>query len=291
MLIIFIQKKLLLLLGTALLFSVDLIVAQNNLENAKELYDAAQYEAAKDLLEPIRAKQENDTAVQSLLGSVYAKLELWEQAADQVEGLVEAYPENAEYQFRYGGALGMEAKNSNRFTALMMLDDVKYHLKKATQLDENHINSRWALVQLYVELPAVIGGTKANAMKYADQLQKISPVDGALAKGFVEQSEENYQTAEAYLQEAVDIGQSATTYTRLAELYVEMNRKRKALQTLEKGIAQTDDFDLKIKFARLAEKYQSKTSKALGYLKKLEKDNLTKVQKEELENCFRVLKN
>ena len=275
----------------ALLFSADQLVAQNNLEQAKELYETARYEAARELLEPLHNERKNDTAVQSLLGSVYAQLERWEQAADQVEGLVEAYPENAEYQFRYGGALGMEAKNSNRFTALMMLDDVKYHLKKATQLDENHINSRWALVQLYVELPAVIGGTKANAMKYADQLQKISPVDGALAKGFIEQSEENYQTAEAYLQEAVDIGQSATTYTRLAELYVEMNRKRKALQTLEKGIAQTDDFDLKIKFARLAEKYQSKTSKALGYLKKLEKDNLTKVQKEELEKCFRVLKN
>ena len=274
----------------AFLFSADYLVAQNSLKQAKELYETEQYEAAKELLEPLRAEQENDTAVQSLLGSVYAKLELWEQAAEQVEELVDKYPENAEYQFRYGGALGLEAKNSNRITALMMLDDVKYHLKKATQLDENHIKSRWALVQLYVELPTVIGGTKSNAMKYAEQLENISPVDAALAKGFIEQSEENYQKAEKYLQKAVSIGQSATTYTKLAELYVEMSRKSKALQTLEKGIAQTDDFDLKIKFAQLAVKYQSKTTKASGYLNEIQKDKLTKVQKADLKKSKRALK-
>ena len=274
----------------AFLFSADYLVAQNSLKQAKELYETEQYEAAKELLEPLRAEQENDTAVQSLLGSVYAKLELWEQAAEQVEELVDKYPENAEYQFRYGGALGLEAKNSNRITALMMLDDVKYHLKKATQLDENHIKSRWALVQLYVELPTVIGGTKSNAMKYADQLENISPVDAALAKGFIEQSEENYQKAEKYLQKAVSIGQSAITYTKLAELYVEMSRKSKALQTLEKGIAQTDDFDLKIKFAQLAVKYQSKTTKASGYLNEIQKDKLTKVQKADLKKSKRALK-
>ena len=274
----------------AFLFSADHLEAQNSLKQAKELYETEQYEAAKELLEPLRAEQENDTAVQSLLGSVYAKLELWEQAAEQVEELVDKYPENAEYQFRYGGALGLEAKNSNRITALMMLDDVKYHLKKATQLDENHIKSRWALVQLYVELPTVIGGTKSNAMKYADQLENISPVDAALAKGFIEQSEENYQKAEKYLQKAVSIGQSAITYTKLAELYVEMSRKSKALQTLEKGIAQTDDFDLKIKFAQLAVKYQSKTTKASGYLNEIQKDKLTKVQKADLKKSKRALK-
>lgn len=274
----------------AFLFSADYLVAQNSLKQAKELYETEQYEAAKELLEPLRAEQENDTAVQSLLGSVYAKLELWEKAAEQVEELVDKYPENAEYQFRYGGALGLEAKNSNRITALMMLDDVKYHLKKATQLDENHIKSRWALVQLYVELPTVIGGTKSNAMKYADQLENISPVDAALAKGFIEQSEENYQKAEKYLQKAVSIGQSAITYTKLAELYVEMSRKSKALQTLEKGIAQTDDFDLKIKFAQLAVKYQSKTTKASGYLNEIQKDKLTKAQKADLKKSKRALK-
>ena len=290
MLFIFIQKKLLLLLGIALLFSADHLLAQNNFENAKELYDAEQYESARELLEPLRAEQENDTAVQSLLGSVYAKLELWEKAADQVEGLVDEYPENAEYHFRYGGALGLEAKNSNKFTAMMMLDDVKFHLKKATQLDKNHINSRWALVQLYVELPGVIGGTKANAMKYAKELENISPVDGALAKGFVEKSEKNYQKAEEYLQKAVKIGQSATTYTKLAELYAEMNQEKKALETIKKGIARTDDFNCKIKFAKLAEKYQSKTKEALGYLIELKKENLTTTQKEELRNSIQALK-
>ena len=258
----------------AIFFSADTIVAQNNLSAAQKMYDAGKYRSARKILEPLDRGPENDTAVRLLLGSVYAKLELWEKAADEVEVLVEKYPDNAEYNFRYGGALGMVAKQANKFTALMMLDDVKFHLKKATRLDEQHINSRWALVQLYVELPSVIGGTKDNAMQYTDELADISPVDGALARGFVERSEENYREAEKYLKQAVDIGRSETTYTKLTELYLEMNQQEKAFATLQEGIGQTSAAALKIKFAEMANKYDKNKDKAVAYLKDINTEDI-----------------
>ena len=283
------KNGILIVFSFAVLFLADQVVGQDKLAEAKELYETEQYQSAREILEPLRAKQENDTAIQSLLGSVYGKLELWEKSADQLEGLVEDYPDNAQYQFRYGGALGIEAKNSSRFTAMMMLDDVKYHLKQATKLDKNHINSRWALVQLYVELPTIIGGTKSNAMEFANQLENISPVDGALAKGFVEKSEGNYEEAEKQLKKAVELGQSAMTYTKLTELYVEMNRENKALQTIEKGISQTSDLDCKIKFAELAVKYQQKQKSGVNYLKSINTFDVDTQKKERIDKLLAEL--
>lgn len=262
--------------------SVDTIVAQNKLTKAQDLYDAGDHELAREILEPLRQQREKDTAVRSLLGSVYARLELWEKAADEVEVLVEKYPDNAEYNFRYGGALGMVAKQANKFTALMMLDDVKFHLKKATRLDEQHINSRWALVQLYVELPSMIGGTKANAMQYADELADISPVDGALARGFVERSEENYREAEKYLKQAVDIGRSVTTYTKLTELYLKIDQPEKAFATLQEGIGQTNAAALKIKFAEMAQEYAKNKDKAIAYLMDINLEDINEDQQKQL---------
>jgi tetratricopeptide (TPR) repeat protein len=270
--------------------SVDTIVAQNNFSKAQDLYDAGDYEPAREILEPLRQQREKDTAVRSLLGSVYAKLELWEKAADEVEVLVDKYPDNAEYNFRYGGALGMVAKQANKFTALMMLDDVKFHLKKATRLDEQHINSRWALVQLYVELPSMIGGTKANAMQYADELADISPVDGALARGFVERSEENYREAEKYLKQAVAIGRSVTTYTKLTELYLKIDQSEKAFATLQEGIGQTNAAALKIKFAEMAQEYAKNKDKAIAYLRDINLEKINENQQKQLEVLFAKLR-
>lgn len=270
--------------------SVDTIVAQNNFSKAQDLYDVGDYEPAREILEPLRQQREKDTAVRSLLGSVYAKLELWEKAADEVEVLVDKYPDNAEYNFRYGGALGMVAKQANKFTALMMLDDVKFHLKKATRLDEQHINSRWALVQLYVELPSMIGGTKANAMQYADELADISPVDGALARGFVERSEENYREAEKYLKQAVAIGRSVTTYTKLTELYLKIDQSEKAFATLQEGIGQTNAAALKIKFAEMAQEYAKNKDKAIAYLRDINLEKINENQQKQLEVLFAKLR-
>lgn len=64
----------------------------------------------------------------------------------------------------------MNAKTVNKFKALGMIDEIEFAFIKATQLDNKHIDSRWALVMLYLELPAIIGGSEKKAQKYANEL-------------------------------------------------------------------------------------------------------------------------
>jgi hypothetical protein len=49
----------------------------------------------------------------------------------------------------------MKAKDSNKFKALGMIDEVKSSFEKAISLNPKHIESRWALIELYIQLPGI----------------------------------------------------------------------------------------------------------------------------------------
>lgn len=189
-----------------------------------------------------------DLKAQALLGEIYAHQKKWEESSEINKKLIDADRDNADYHYRYGGTLGLWAKNTSKFQALFLLDDVKHHLKRATELDPTHIDSRWALVQLYMELPGIIGGSKTVAEKYAKQLDEISPVDGMMAFGFIEIYDENFDNAEAYYLKAVQIGQSPTTYQKLIDLYQETEQKEQYLLTLLEAYIKTEQSEFLTQF-------------------------------------------
>lgn len=184
---------------------------------------------------------QQDVRAKMLLGEIYAHQEEWEKSSDVNKELVESDVNNADYHYRYGGTLGLWAKNASKFQALFLLDDVKHHLKRAAELDRNHIDTRWALIQLYMELPGIIGGSRKISEKYANQLLDISPVDGALAFGYIEVYDENYDQAEVHYKKAVEIGQSTTTYQKLIDLYHKKNAFKKEIITTIEAYLQTDN--------------------------------------------------
>jgi tetratricopeptide (TPR) repeat protein len=128
----------------------------------------------------------------------------------------------------------MKAKESNKFKALGMIDEIKASFEKAIQLNPNHIEARWALIELYLELPGIVGGSEKKAQKYANELSKISPVDGYLSKGRIDEYFERYKEAEKNYKQAIAIGGSKTSYQKLANLYKnKMNQPEKAKLVLE----------------------------------------------------------
>jgi tetratricopeptide (TPR) repeat protein len=216
------------------------------------------------------------------LGQAYARLELWEESAEVNKTLVEDYPEDAEYHFRYGGALGLVAKEANPFKAVSLIDDVKFHLKKATELDPTHINARWALLQMYLELPGIVGGSESTSRRYASQLETISPVDGALAFGYIERELANYNKAEMHYKKAVKLGQSVTTYKELAELYKSSNQDTLYFQTLENGIETLNSLALASVYVERTLRLNRNKSKALGILNTLNPAGLNSEEIEKL---------
>jgi tetratricopeptide (TPR) repeat protein len=217
-----------------LIFIVPLLVfSQAESYKAEKLFRQGNYAEARVIFEKmLRENPGNLTAIE-YLGDIRGVGREWEAAVGYYETLKNMRPNNAEYQYKYGGALAMFAKECNKFRALGMIPDIRKSFEKAIALDPSHINARWALIELYLQLPGIIGGSESKATQYADELLKISPVDGFLAKGRIAEYFERFATAERYYKKAVQAGGSKTTYQKLADLYKnKMNQPEKARATL-----------------------------------------------------------
>lgn len=206
-----------------------MLQAQQSCEVAEKYLKENKIEEAKSFfLQCLKENSKNYTAIEQL-GDCYGKLKDWDNAIAQYKMLKDKFSSNANYLYKYGGALGMKAKESNKFKALALIDDVEEAFLKAAKLDAKHIDTRWALVMLYLELPSIIGGSEKKAQKYATELLQISKVDGYLAKGYIDEYFKRYHNAEKNYIMAHEIGNSKTTFQKLYNLYLnKLNNKEKA---------------------------------------------------------------
>lgn len=203
----------------ALLFFL-ISVGQSSFDVAVSYFDAKKLNEAKSLFEVYLKSNPNDLKAIEYLGDIAGQQKKWDEAVSYYSKLKTKIPTNADYQYKYGGALGMKAKSVNKMKALGMIDDIEQAFLTAAKLDKKHINTRWALVMLYLELPGIIGGSETKAKKYADELLLISRVDGYLAHGYIEVYFKRYKKAETLYIAAHRVGESKTTFEKLYDLYL-----------------------------------------------------------------------
>ncbi len=135
-----------------------------------------------------------------LLGDIASFEKNWDAAISYYKKLIVANPENASFNLKYGGALGMKALSVSRFQAVVYIPDIKKYLSLAAEQDRSQIVARRALVELYIKLPGILGGSDEKALMYANQLKDLSPVNAYLAKGFI--IKENIKEALVYYKNA-----------------------------------------------------------------------------------------
>lgn len=191
----------------------------NDFTRAETLYKQEKYALAKPIFEKIIKEDAQNYKAIEYLGDIAGHAKNWDEALKYYEKLKNANPKNANYQYKFGGALGMKAKESNKFAALRMLDDIEHAFLTAAKLDSKHIDTRWALVEFYLQIPAMVGGSEKKAQKYALELMKISAVDGYLSQGHIHEYFKRYEKAEISYKKAFEIGNSKVTFQKLHNLY------------------------------------------------------------------------
>jgi len=209
--------------------------SQTSIEKAEVFIAKKQFKSAQnEMLTFLKTNPEDNQAIE-LLGDAYGHEKKWDDAIEQYKILTEQQPKSANYQYKYGGALGMKALSISKLKALGIIGDLKSAFLKAAELDPNHIDARWALVELYISLPGIIGGSTSKALKYAEELEKLSKVDGYLAKGYVYEYDDELELAEKYYRLAIKVGGSVTCYEKLTNFYEKQNQPEKAISNIEEG--------------------------------------------------------
>nr|WP_321237441.1 hypothetical protein [uncultured Psychroserpens sp.] len=210
-----------------------LTFGQYDLDEAEQLIHDKKFVKAQALLSEYVKTHERDTRGIELLGDAYGHQKLWDDAIVYYKRLTKLEPNNANFHYKHGGALGMKALSVSKLKALGIIGDVKDAFLKAAELDPKHIDTRWALVELYMQLPGIIGGSKSKSFKYANELEALSKVDGYLAKGYIYEYDDEPEEAEKYYKLAINEGGSLTCFDKLTNLYEKEKQPGKAISNLE----------------------------------------------------------
>lgn len=222
------KRLLLFLLCPVMCFS------QQPLDEVDALFSEKQYTKAETIVQTFLENHPENLKALELLGDAYGYQKKWEDAINTYKKLVEKKPNNANYHYKYGGVLGMKALQ-NKLKAVGFIGDIKSSFIKAAELDKNHIEARWALVELYMQLPGIFGGSKSKSLKYAEELEGLSKVDGYLAKGYIYEYDDEPELAETYYKKAIQEGGSLTCFDKLTTFYENKNQPKKAIKTIEEA--------------------------------------------------------
>ena len=198
------------------LFLSNFSFAQNSISSAKLHLNKGEIHKAKQILEEHLESQPGHLDAISYLGDIAAFETKWDVALSHYKKLLNQDPENAEYNFKYGGVLGLKALKVSKIQAMVYIPEIKKYLEKAAKLDPSHIKSRRALVELYIKLPSILGGSTSKAQNFANQLKNISRLEASISQGFIHK--ESGDTDEANLQY-----QKAFSYSKVSHQKPEFN--------------------------------------------------------------------
>tara|TARA_R100001369_G_scaffold21881_7_gene39897 strand:- start:26932 stop:27813 length:882 start_codon:yes stop_codon:yes gene_type:complete len=247
-----------------LVFSISTIYSQSVTEKANVYLKNNDLNRAKLLLQRQVSNNSSDLSSIELLGDIYSFEKKWDEAMELYKILVQNDSENAAYNFKYGGAIGMKALSVSKLQAAVYIPDIKKYLEKAASLDRSQIESRRALVELYVKLPGFLGGSNEKAIFYADQLKKLSTVNAYLAKGFIVKENESVEEALFYYRNAFknyktssnSIASNSLNYELgkvAAELNLESDYGLKLLDTYVKKYSYKDIYSMEWVYLRKAQ--------------------------------------
>ena len=208
--------------------------SQSNFEKAEQLLESGKTDQARVVFENIVKDNPSQVKAIERLGDIAGQNKSWDKALLYYKKAKQLQPTAAEYYYKYGGALGMKAKSVNKFKALGMIDEIKSSFEKAAALDPKHKESRWALLMLYLELPGIIGGSETKAVAYSNELMRLSPLEGYLSKGYIDEYFGRNKKAELNYTKAFELNNSKIAFQKLYNLYAyKLKNLEKAQQLKE----------------------------------------------------------
>lgn len=187
-----------------LLISLLANAQQDSIQELDKLIEANKLKQAKRII-IAQIEEFNKLDYWEKLGDIYGIEKQWDSAIICYSNIVNKNPDYANGHFKLGGVYGMKALSVNKFRALTIIDDVKFHLKKAAALDVNHIEARWALIELYLQLPGIIGGSVKLAKKFATELKDISNIEYFLANAYIANYRKKEQEAKEWSLKALAV--------------------------------------------------------------------------------------
>ena len=120
------------------------------------------------------------------------------------ERAVAAEPNNARYHFRLAMIEGEKAQKASVIHQLGLARRFKKEAETTLTLDPNHVRALHTMIDFHMQAPGVVGGDKAKARAFADQLMKIDAAEGYRAQITLARYDKQEGRIEELLRKAVE---------------------------------------------------------------------------------------
>ncbi len=188
------------------------------------------------LFEPITVTDAQEIRIQQLdsiaektqvqqeeLATLYVTTKDFDNAFEILAEMCAAYPKNFDYQYLYGGVSGILATELPRIKSLPYVRAMKTAFEQAVALKPKALDVQIVLVELYTELPFILGGSKKKALEKLKIVKSLSVVEGLLAEGYYfRATNKNKEALVAYLKAMNEINTCNPSLELLQDSYYQL---------------------------------------------------------------------
>lgn len=115
------------------------------------------------------------------LANIYLQDRRYSKALSFYDKLCERNPNRFEYQFGRGASAGFLLSDTQGFRSLRYVIQLRSSFEAAVRLQPNSLVARRALLNIYLGLPRLLGGSQTKAEQQLNAIQSINPLEGAMA--------------------------------------------------------------------------------------------------------------
>lgn len=162
-------------------------------------------------------EEEGDTTVVVSIAELSYKYKDWYTAIEYFEKLLIDNP-IAENYFKLGVAAARKSLEVSRFFSVPYLIKARKSVLKAHELQPKKVVVLNLLIQLYAEIPSILGGSIALAEQKTDVLTNIDPISGKMMQAYLSEVKNNFEASKLkYVEIFQDLNQQFSGHEQWIE--------------------------------------------------------------------------
>jgi tetratricopeptide (TPR) repeat protein len=162
---------------------------------AIRLFQARKPTEARELLEAAVREDPADARAAFYLGRIDLDAGDSERAVERFEKAVALDGGRAEYHLWLGRACGAEALKASLLARAPLARKVKREFERASELDADNLEARFALLEYDLRAPGFLGGSLPKAREQAREIARRDPMQGHRAAARIAEHEKRFDAA------------------------------------------------------------------------------------------------
>lgn len=211
-------------------------VSLRALEEARQAYDASQYERVIDVLKNVSANHSHSEKVVLWRMKSYYEMRQMDAAIATGEKAIGVHPNSSEIHMWLGRAYGRKAEKAGILSGMSLAKKTRREFETAVRIDPANLEAQQDLVEYYCSAPAIMGGGEEKAQRQIAAIAALDAAEGHFARAECWSDEKDWSRADAEFQVALRADQKrAFVVFEIADYFTMRRQPDRIVESAEAG--------------------------------------------------------